>query len=116
METQGHPGCLRVYAFKSLSRWRLMRASRRIARRKCSLMGFCVSVANKVHCEFGLPTPSPCFLEEYETKRLRGWGCAKDVILKDLYCRKPSPKTKTPIWRLAFAGRSRTHSQLLEYV
>lgn len=28
------------------------------------------------------PTPSPCFLQEYDSMGVRWWGCAKDTILK----------------------------------
>jgi hypothetical protein len=26
----------------------------------------------------------PCFLEEYDSMGVRGWGCAKNVILKGI--------------------------------
>jgi hypothetical protein len=28
--------------------------------------------------------PLPCFLQEYDSMRVSGWGCAKNVILKGI--------------------------------
>ena len=37
----------------------------------------------------GVDTPSPCFSQEYDSMGVRGWGSAKNIILKELKGERP---------------------------
>jgi hypothetical protein len=43
-------------------------------------------------------TPPPCFLQEYDSMGVKGWGCAKNVILWELGGKQLNVDPSTTLW------------------